>query len=189
MNFQTMSKQRKYILIAAAVGIIAVFLPWVTIGAFGMSDSQNGFHSYGIVVFLAFAGAIIVSLSGDQTKALDQANWMVALITGIAALLFSIIFYTKLDNGFGIVNAGFGIWIALLASISIIGSAWLYKNPSDSLKSGFESLKKSIPVGHEQTTTTKNNSNKISELERLIELRNQGKISEDEYQQMKSKLL
>ncbi len=36
MNFQTMNKQRKFILIAAAVGIIAMFLPWVKISFFGI---------------------------------------------------------------------------------------------------------------------------------------------------------
>src|SRR6266536_3200206 len=55
MNFQTMSRQRKFIMIAAAAGIISVFLPWVTVSIFGESQSTNGFRSYGIVVFLAFA--------------------------------------------------------------------------------------------------------------------------------------
>jgi thiol:disulfide interchange protein len=191
MNFQTMSKQRKYILIAAAVGIISVFLPWITIGAFGMSESQNGFHSYGIVVFLAFAVAIAISLFGDQTRTLDQTMWMIILVAGAVAALFTILFFTNLNDAFGVVSAGFGLWIALVAAIGVLGSAWLYKNPTDNLKSGFDSLKKSMPTGGGQTTTTttSSNTNRISELEKLIQLRNEGKISEEEYQQMKSKLL
>lgn len=188
MNFQTMSKQRKYILIAAAVGIIAVFLPWLTLSAFGTSESVNGFRSYGIVVFIAFAVAAIISLMGDQTKTLDQTMWMIVLIAGAAGALFTIIFFSKLNSGFGMVDPGFGIWISLIAAAGVLGSAWLYKNPADSLKSGFESLKKSMPTGSDSTMTTSNNS-KISELERLIQLRNEGKISEEEYQQMKSKLM
>ena len=31
MNFQTMNKQRKFVLIAAAVGVISMFLPWVSV--------------------------------------------------------------------------------------------------------------------------------------------------------------
>ena len=31
MNFQTMNKQRKFVLIAAAVGVISMFLPWISI--------------------------------------------------------------------------------------------------------------------------------------------------------------
>ena len=186
MNFQTMSKQRKYILIAAAVGIISVFLPWITIGAFGMSDSQNGFRSYGIMVFIAFAVTIAISLMGDQTKTLDQSMWMIVLIAGAVAALFTILFFTNLNDAFGVVDPGFGLWIALVASAGILGSAWLYKNRSDSLKSGFDSIKKSMPSGNSNTAS---DANRVSELERLIDLRNQGKISEEEYQQMKSKLL
>jgi hypothetical protein len=191
MNFQTMSKQRKYILIAAAAGLISVFLPWITVGAFGMSNSVNGFRSYGIAVFIAFAVAIVISILGDQTRALDQTMWMVALGAGAVAVLFTILFFTDLNGGFGIVDPGFGIWISLIAAVAVIGAAWMFKNPADSLKSGFDSIKKSIPVspGNTTTTTTTNSTNKISELERLIELKNQGKISEEEYQQMKSKLL
>ena len=33
MNFQTLNKQRKMILIAAAIGLIAVFLPWIKMSA------------------------------------------------------------------------------------------------------------------------------------------------------------
>src|SRR4051812_49008596 len=128
MNFQTMSKQRKYILIAAAVGIIAVFLPWVTIGAFGMSDSQNGFHSYGIVVFLAFAVAIVINILGDQTKTLDQTMWMVALAAGVVGVLFTILFYTDLNGGYGVVGSGFSLFVALKGRGGGFGLGWLFKN-------------------------------------------------------------
>lgn len=37
MNFQTMNKQRKFVLIPAAAGIISMFLPWVRISVFGFS--------------------------------------------------------------------------------------------------------------------------------------------------------
>ena len=191
MNFQTMSRQRKFIMIAAAAGIISVFLPWVTVSIFGESQSTNGFRSYGIVVFLAFAATSIISLSGNQTKTLDQTMWIIAMSTGIIALLFAIIFLTNMSGGFGMVHGGFGIWIAITASAGIIISAWMFKNPGDSLQSGFESLKKSMPVNLNQKagTNVSNNTGKIAELEKLIDLKNKGKISEEEYQQLKSKLL
>ena len=68
MNFQTMNKQRKFILIAAVVGIIGMFLPWINVFFF----SVNGMHSWGILAFLSFIVAGAVALLGDQTKNLDK---------------------------------------------------------------------------------------------------------------------
>ena len=50
MNFQTMSKQRKFVLIASAIGIISMFLPWFSFFGFRIS----GMHGVGILVFLCF---------------------------------------------------------------------------------------------------------------------------------------
>ncbi len=44
MNFETMSKQRKFVLIAAITGVIATFLPWWSFATFGYAYSVNGFH-------------------------------------------------------------------------------------------------------------------------------------------------
>ena len=57
MNFQTMHRQRKFILIAAAAGVISMFLPWVSISAFGMDvgQSNNGVRGGGILIFFLFA--------------------------------------------------------------------------------------------------------------------------------------
>ena len=87
MNFQTMSKQRKFILISAAVGIIAMFLPWVSFFGFSM----NGMHGDGFIVFLCFAGAGVVAFLGDQTKTLDKTFWFIALACGGLASLLMII--------------------------------------------------------------------------------------------------
>ena len=93
----------------------------------------------------------------------------------------------NMSGAFGIVTRGIGIWIALLASLGIVASAWLFKKPGDSLQAGFESLKKSMPVSTNQPSKPANTS-KVDELEKLINLKNEGKISEEEYEQMKAKL-
>lgn len=55
MNFNTLHKQRKAILIAAVIGVIGVFLPWITVGFLGQNIHSNGFHGIGILAFLALA--------------------------------------------------------------------------------------------------------------------------------------
>src|SRR5689334_2915365 len=117
MNFQTMSKQRKLILIAAAVGVIAMFLPWWSIDMGFVGGSVSGMHGEGIVVFLAFVGAIVLCVMGDQTKTLSRQNWMLTLIAGgLAALITLITFFNAPPLG----DRGFGLYIALLAAIGVV---------------------------------------------------------------------
>ena len=234
MNFQAMHKQRKFILILAAVGAISVFLPWFTVSAEGlgvrMSESENGFHGTGVLVFLAFVTSAILALLGDQTRIMDRTMWMADLCAGAVALLFVIINLVRTSgssDGFGFAHAGpgFGIWISLLSSVGTLAAAWVLRNPADTLKGGFDSLKNNLSsisgtgsttssgsagaAGSTGTSRTSGstapggptfpNSNKSSlngsenlhrmdDLEKLIELRNQGKITEEEYQRMKSRL-
>ncbi len=203
MNFQTMNKQRLYILIAAAAGLISVFLPWISIsaGAFGMSMSQgiNGFHGMGIVVFLAFIAAAFTALIGDQTKALEKNNWVASMAAGAIALLFVIINMASSDNsmgGFGFVKAkfGWGIWLALAAAIGVIACSWLFKNPANSLQESLNNLKKDIPfrmfTGNPPSANNSQSSkNSLDELNKLVELKNQGNITEEEFQNLKAKIL
>lgn len=186
MNFQTMSKQRKFILILAIIGVISIFLPWYSVALYNMSI--NGFHGSGIVVFLAFVCAVIVALMGDQTKSLDRTMWMVALVAGGLAFLITLIDTASSGLGFGF--AGIGFWIALIASAGVTLSAWVFKGAGITLKEGIDELKKNISnsVNSASTTHTSGNPNKVAELEKLIELKNQGKITEEEYEQFKSKL-
>ena len=82
MNFQTMNKQRKFILIAAAVGVVSMFLPWVSISLFGYTQSVNGMHDIGILVFLCFLAAAAVAYLGDQTQNLERNRWGISLTEG-----------------------------------------------------------------------------------------------------------
>jgi hypothetical protein len=153
MNFQALHKQRKFILIIAAIGAISIFLPWFTISAEGLgvriSESQNGFHGTGVLVFLAFVGAGILALVGDQSHLMEKTMWVATLIAGVIALLFVVINLARTSgsgDGFGFAQAGpgFGIWISLIASVGMLASAWLLKNPGDTLKSGFDSMKRDL---------------------------------------------
>ncbi len=92
MNFQTMNKQRKFVLIAAAVGVISMFLPWfLSLFRFwAMTNrSENGLHGNGIFVFLCFIACGVIAYLGDQTKNLDKTMWAIALSCGS----YSIVMY------------------------------------------------------------------------------------------------
>jgi hypothetical protein len=201
MNFQTLHKQRKLILFSAAAGIISIFLPWFSAGAFGFSVHINGFHSWGVLAFICFIGAAIISLVGDQSSSLDKGMWFAAIICGGIALLSVIITLISSasnsgDFGFASAGIGFGLWISLLASIAVLLFAWMFKNPSYDLKSGFESMKSSVSSTASSFSGSINSNSssssgisQIAELEKLSKLKENGSITEEEFQQLKSKLL
>ena len=166
MNFQTMNKQRKFVLISAAVGIISMFLPWISVSVLGYSQTVNGMHDKGILVFLCFAVCGIIAYLGDQTKNLDKTMWMVTLIAGAIAFLFIIWFYFQASDSFmGASFIGFGLYISGMASLGILISAYLFRLPADNLKDSFNSLKKDIeskintPASTTNNTDTTNNPN------------------------------
>lgn len=142
MNFQLMSKQRKFLLISSAVGFISMFLPWVSISMFGYTQSANGMHKEGVVVFICFVVTGIIAYIDDQKKNLDKTMWTVTLLAGAVALLFIIWYYSEITNSImGSAFVGFGIYLAAIAAIGILVSAYFFRSSGDNLKEGFESLK------------------------------------------------
>lgn len=157
MNFQTISKQRKFVLISSAVGFISMFLPWVSISILGYSQSVNGMHDKGIIVFICFVAAGLIAWLGDQTKNLDRTMWMAVLLAGAIAFLLTIWFYSQATSSImGSSIVGFGVYISAIASIGILASAYLFKSPADNLKDGFNSMKKTIEgkIGNSGNVTT-----------------------------------
>jgi hypothetical protein len=161
MNFQTLNRQRKFILLAAAAGVIAMFLPWVTVSAdaatadltdsiFGkqsMSLSENGMHGVGIIIFLSYLFAIALSLLSEQTRTLEKTSWLCAIATGAAALLFGIIRMANTPTGsMGVAKSsiGSGAWMSLLASAVLLASAWLFRTPGYTLKDSIDQVKKTL---------------------------------------------
>jgi hypothetical protein len=189
MNFQAMSKQRKFLLIAALAGIVSIFLPWHTAGGIFEGFNVNGFHGVGVLVFFLFAAVGVLAIIGDQTKALDKTMWLITLAAGAISLLCIIARIAGAGDAFGILKPGIGLWLALAISLGIIAFAWMYRNPGDTLQNAFDGLKKNMASNTTTPSRPASTGSKVDELERLIELKNQGKITEDEYQAMKSKLL
>lgn len=133
-------------LIAAAVGVVSMFLPWVSFLGF----SVNGMHGSGVLVFFCFVAAGVLAYLGDQTTNLNQVNWMIALIAGgVAALIMVINFFDAGSSGL----LGIGFYGALLASLAIIAFAFMYRTAGTSLKSGFDSLRGDVERRMHTTTT------------------------------------
>ena len=201
MPVKNMHRQRKLLLIAAAIGFISVFLPWVRmdVGGFlqgmGVDTSVNGFRSVGILVFLCFLVTGVLSITGNQQARLEKTPWMIALGAGVVALLGAIGFLVGAKNnmkmGMGLVDTipGIGIWLAMLSSIFIVAVAWLLKATGQTLADGLTSVKKNISSYLESLNGKETKMDMIEDLEKLIDMKNSGKITDEEFQRLKSNLL
>jgi hypothetical protein len=87
-----MHKSRIWIASIAAFGLLTPFLPWVNVmGLLGVSGTEV---AQGWLVFIIFAAAVALALTGSRAYALDAGRR-----GGIAVL--------------GLAGAGFGIWKAI----------------------------------------------------------------------------
>lgn len=126
------------ILLAAAVGIISMFLPWVSVLGF----SVNGMHGWGILVFLCFLGAGALSVMGDQTKNLEPVHWLLTLVAGGLAFLIMLVNLINASSALGFLGIGF--YGALVASAGVVGFAYMYRSAGDSIQEGYEKLRRSF---------------------------------------------
>ena len=123
MNFQLMSKQRKFLLISSAVGFISMFLPWVSISMFGYTQSANGMHKEGVVVFICFVVTGIVAFIDDQKKNLDK-TMDYHLISRRYSLALYYLELSEMNSIMGLCNGWLWNLYRPNAAIGILGSAY-----------------------------------------------------------------
>ena len=151
MNFQQLSKQRKFIIVGAALGLIACFLPWFSYGM----GSVNGMNGIGVLVFILFIGAGLVALMGDQKANIPSKMWLPALGAGainICIIGYQIIRWESAMSGvsneyssvYGSIGLSFGIWAAIAGAIVITYGAYKFRSADDDLKESIRSLKNDV---------------------------------------------
>ena len=133
-----MNKQRLAILILAAVGVISVFLPWVSMPLIG---SVNGAHGIGWLVFVLYAATIVVSLLCDRTQPLAGKMLYAAIAPSAVARLISlwklVEFKSSMagameDNPFAealgaSVSLGIGLILVVVAGFAVVAAGFLIK--------------------------------------------------------------
>jgi peptidoglycan/LPS O-acetylase OafA/YrhL len=118
MEQMNLHKQKLYALIAAAVGLIAVFLPWWKVsfgfGGFGGGYSINGLRDLGIITFLGFIGAGVVTfVMGDKSKPFEGQVKMIAAACFGGAALFALIQFLRSSQ-----FTSFGLYLAIATGIA-----------------------------------------------------------------------
>ena len=161
-----MEKNRLFIIISAAVAILSSFLPWASLnaGAFG-SYSWNGLRGDGWFVIIFAVVAIVLACLNDVKFSLPKGFAIGVIVSGALSTVvtlidvFSVNKYAADFNGYG-VSIGFGLILALIASIAIVVTGLLAMSGGKITKGTFEELAESgkgfaQSVGRVTTSTVK----------------------------------
>ena len=161
-----MEKNRLFIIISAAVAILSSFLPWASLnaGAFG-SYSWNGLRGDGWFVIIFAVVAIVLAYLNDVKSSLPKGFAIGVIVSGALSTVVTLIDvfgvnkYAANFNGYG-VSMGFGLILALIASIAIVVTGLLAMSGGKITKGTFEELAESgkgfaQSVGRVTTSTVK----------------------------------
>ena len=161
-----MEKNRLFIIISAAVAILGTFLPWASLnaGAFG-SYSWNGLRGDGWFVIIFAVVAIVLACLNDVKSSLPKGFAIGVIVAGALSTIVTLIDvfgvnkYAVDFNGYG-VSIGFGLILALIASIAIVVTGLLAMSGGKITKGTFEELAESgkgfaQSVGRVTTSTVK----------------------------------
>lgn len=167
-----MEKNRLFIIISAAIAILSSFLPWASLnaGAFG-SYSWNGLRGDGWFVIIFAVVAIVLACLNDVKSSLPKGFAIGVIVSGALSTivtlidLFGVNKYAVDFNGYG-VSIGFGLILALIASIAIVVTGLLAMSGGKITKGTFEELAESgkgfaQSVGRVTTSTVKTAVNEI----------------------------
>ena len=167
-----MEKNRLFIIISAAVAILSSFLPWASLnaGAFG-SYSWNGLRGDGWFVIIFAVVAIVLACLNDVKSSLPKGFAIGVIVSGALSTVvtlidvFNVNKYAADFNGYG-VSIGFGLILALIASIAMVVTGLLAMSGGKITKGTFEELAESgkgfaQSVGRVTTSTVKTAVNEI----------------------------
>ena len=144
-----MEKNRLFILISAGVAILGSLLPWASInaGAFG-SYSMNGYQGDGWLVIIAAIVSIVLACLNNMNKAMSKGFSIGVIVSGAIATLvtlinlFNVNKYMSNFGGYGI-SIGFGLILAILASIALVVTGLLAMSGGKITKESFTELAES----------------------------------------------
>lgn len=136
IGFPAMTKHRKFLLLAAVVGVISMPLPWWTVCLYGIcADSDNGFKYLGLIagggVVTAFLGTGALSFLGNKRKNLDLKQSAIALGCGGTAAAIILWYFNRHVSALGSSDLRIGIYLAAMAALAIplsLVAVWFFKS-------------------------------------------------------------
>lgn len=146
-----MNKQRISILIVAAVGMAAAFMPWITVPIMG---GVSGFQSTpGKISFVLFLVPMVLCFLGDRNKDLNRKLHITTMIFGVLAIVSTAIQFLVITNNetenpleqlfSEVFQIGIGLYLTAFAAVMLPVLTLVMKN-SKAQQAGEEEMDTSL---------------------------------------------
>ncbi|MCB9223029.1 MAG: hypothetical protein R2780_11305 [Crocinitomicaceae bacterium] len=126
-----MHKQRLFVIIAAAIGILSAFLPWISInlgflGKMSISGVSGAVGDGWATLALAAAAGGFAFTQGERSAELDAKNKKIVAGLGGAIVGYILFFvFVRAQGGFGAM--GYGVWLTLLSGLGVLAVPFVIK--------------------------------------------------------------
>jgi hypothetical protein len=127
-----MHKQRIGIVVAAAVGMLATFLPWATVPFLG---SISGTAGDGFITLILFLVALLMGVLGDKNTVVTGVKSTVAMLAGALAAVVGIYEIFNISSIAGeagalgkAIGVGFGVYLVIICGIAVIAVGFVLKD-------------------------------------------------------------
>lgn len=107
--------------VGALLGVLGIFLPFVSIDILGQSESTNVFTPLTIVWIVAAVAALVFAVLGNKIVTL-----ICAIVAGAGFLISFFVNNGELSDLGSLVNKGIGYWFLLIGGIVMIISGIVY---------------------------------------------------------------
>lgn len=199
MDIQPINNRQKLLLAFSTAGMASIFLPWIKLSGGGTGKTITGLHGYGILVFVIFLAVAVLTIFEDflivynkkLSRIINTAGALALLFIIIEEVTFSQISITQLSH----VRITYepGACAAATMCVAIVISSIVCKTKKRSAQTEAKNLKKNILIPATSRPAknihSKSGESKMIDLRKLIRLKENGCITEEEFQQLKSKMI
>lgn len=118
-----MHKQRIGVLVGAGIGVLGVFLPWVSSPIMSVSGITIGGWAY--IALVAYLACLLFGFMGDKNGVLNAGGRIGALLSGLGGSAVGVYSLIRLGDaiggrGAGLVGAGFGLYMCIAGGIIVL---------------------------------------------------------------------
>jgi hypothetical protein len=119
--FNSMHKERIFVLAGSGIGVLSAFLTWRTVKIFGFGRDFSGIdHWTGWFSIAIFAVIATLALIGNRERAIEAGAQKIIILvsSSLLSLLFLVLIILHISNSFD--SPGIGLFLSLMGSAACL---------------------------------------------------------------------